>query len=97
MALSLTTGVLRKPGLIFTDMDGDVVAVNVERGEYYGIGGIGARVWDLLENSVTIERIVDTICDEYEVDEETCRSDMLTFVNELMEYDLIVTADAGPI
>ena len=92
MVIALTTAVIRKPDVIFTDMDGDVVAINIDKGEYYGIGGIGSRIWVLLENNITIQGIVDAICSEYEVDEETCTSDTIKFINELMENGMVVSA-----
>ena len=53
---------------------------------------VGARVWELLENKITIGEIVSVICEEYEVDEKTCTTDILSFINEMMESDLIVPA-----
>lgn len=84
----------RNPDLISTDMDGDTLAMSVERGEYFGIGGVGSRVWALLEQPVFIEDVVRTVCAEFEVDEVTCRADLTVFFDDLLAHRLIaVVAD----
>ena len=84
----------RNPDLVATEMDGDIVMMSIERGEYYGIDGVGPRVWELLESPVTTADIVKTVCEEFEVDETTCRADMERFLGELQDYKLVgVTAN----
>ncbi len=80
---------VRNPELIATDMDGDTVMMNIEHGEYYGISGVGSRVWELLEKPVTIEEIVTIICREFDVSQVTCKADMGQFINELEALGLL--------
>ncbi|MBZ0329212.1 PqqD family peptide modification chaperone [Halomonas sp. ANAO-440] len=75
--------------MIAANIDGDVVMMGVDQGQYYGITGVGSRVWELLEEPISIDGITEVICSEYETDPETCRYDMSTFVNDLIEIDLI--------
>jgi len=79
----------RNPDLIATDMDGDMVMMSIERGEYFGIGGVGPRVWDLLSHPVSLADIVAAICVEFEVEETTCEADMRAFVDKLLQHKLI--------
>ena len=80
---------LRSSDLVAADMDGDTVMMSIENGEYYGISGVGSRVWELLENPVTLETIVSTICAEFDVDQQTCQTDMTRFLDELETHDLV--------
>lgn len=79
----------RNPDLIATDMDGDTVMMSIERGEYYGISGVGSRVWELLASPVSMTDIVQTICNEFEVDESTCQADMAHFIEDMQGHGLI--------
>jgi hypothetical protein len=79
----------RKSDLIATDMDGDTVMMSIERGEYYGIGGVGSRVWVLLQQAVSIDQIVTTVCSEFEVEKTQCQNDMQGFVAELLKMGLV--------
>lgn len=89
IALTPTTSIARNPDLISTDMDGDTVMMSIERGEYFGIGGVGSRVWEILAEPKTLAAIIETICAEYEVDPTTCQTDMHKFVGELLKGGLV--------
>ena len=86
------TLIVRDPDMIAAEMDGDLVMMSIERGEYFGIGGVGTRAWELLEEPTTVDRLCAVVCAEFEVDETTCRTDMLGFVSELMDLGLVTTA-----
>lgn len=88
-SLTLTAPVIRKPDLIATDMDGDTVMMCIERGEYYGLGGVGSRVWELLAQPTSIKEITRVICDEYDIEASSCQTDMQAFVEELMRNGLV--------
>ncbi|SDI53668.1 lasso peptide biosynthesis PqqD family chaperone [Pseudomonas panipatensis] len=87
--LSLHSRVQRHPDLVVADMDGEVVMMSIERGCYYGIGGVGPRVWELLERPVTLEALVQRLCAEYQVDEARCRDDLLRFVGGLLDNGIV--------
>ena len=80
---------VRHPDLVAADMDGDLVMMSIENGEYYGVGGVGPRVWELLEQPVTLGQIVATISEEFEVEEHGCYEDMLGFVRQLFDMGLV--------
>jgi hypothetical protein len=83
---------IRRSDLIAADMDGETVMMSVERGEYFGINGIGTKVWALLEKPISIAQITISICSEYEIDAITCQADIETFIKELFDSDLITLA-----
>lgn len=79
----------RDPQLVSTIMDGDTVMMDVERGEYYGLGGVGSRIWELLENPVSVQQLIQTLCAEFEVDEDSCRADLGGFLSALEEKAVV--------
>jgi hypothetical protein len=83
------TVIVRDPDMIAADMDGDLVMMSIERGEYFGIGGVGTLVWELLEQPTTVDRLAAAVCEEFEVDAATCSKDLLGFVNELLTLGLV--------
>lgn len=80
---------IRKSELIATEMDGDLVMMHVESGEYYGISGIGIRVWELLSVPISPAEIVRSICTEFEVDADIARADVQEFLVDLGSRCLI--------
>ena len=87
--LNPDTPLIRDPDLVAADMDGDLVMMSIDNGEYYGVGGVGPRVWELLESPRTIEQITAAIVDEFEVEAETCREDILGFIRQLLDMGLV--------
>lgn len=84
-ALKLT----RNPDLVAARVDEDLVMMSVENGRYFSINSLGGRIWELLEGSVTINEIVKAICEEYDVSEDVCRSDVTAFVKQLSDLGFV--------
>ena len=77
---------------IATDVDGEVVMMSVQQGEYYGLDSVGSRIWELFEQPKTTEQVIDVLTAEYEVDRKTCEQDVIQFVDELMGKGLLIKA-----
>ena len=82
----------RNPDLLAVDMDGDLVMMSIERGNYYGVGGIGPHVWQLLETPRTTAELIDDICQEFEVDQTTALADVEHFLADLVEHGLVTVS-----
>ena len=92
--LTAATLLIRDPDLGAAEMDGDLVMMSVIHGEYYGVGGVGPRIWDLLEQPVSVEQITATICAEFDVEPERCREDMHGFAVQLLDMGLVKPVEA---
>lgn len=93
--LSASTIVARKRGLIESEIDREIVALDIESGVCYGLNGIGSRIWRLLANPLSISQICSTLISEYEVAPDTCERDVVSLIQHLLEEDL-VTTDTSP-
>lgn len=87
--ISSTTLLKRKPDMVGANIDGDIVMMGVDQGQYYGITGVGSRVWELLEEPISIDSITEIICSEYDTEKATCHDDMSKFINDLINIDLV--------
>lgn len=90
--LSINTRLCRHEDLVAANMDGELVMMSIERGEYFGIDGVGPRIWELLADPTTIEQLVAAICAEYDIDETTCQADIIVFVEQLLSNELVCLA-----
>lgn len=73
-------------------MDGDLVMMSIENDEYYGVGGVGPRIWELLESLRTVGQITAAIVDEFEVETDRCREEIVAFVRQLLDLGLLRTS-----
>lgn len=48
------------------------------------INEVGVFLWNLLQNEITEEELVQNLLKEYEVDEETARADVSEFIDVLV-------------
>ncbi len=77
------------------EVGGEAVILHLEQGVYYGLNEVGARVWQLVQEPLTVDQIVDAILAEYDVDRTECLSDVRALVEGLAEHHLVVVTDDG--
>lgn len=85
-----TTILSRREGLMTADMNGSAVMMDIMTGKYYNLGEIGGRIWELLEEPMSMAALVKKLTAEYDVSAEQCRTDILPFLNTLLERGLLV-------
>lgn len=84
---------VRSTDQVSASVDGEEVVLHLETGVYFGLDGVGARVWELLASPRTLPELVDRITEEYAIDGETCGRDLRRFVAELEERGLVEPAE----
>ena len=75
--------------VIAREVGGETVILNVESGNYFGLDPIGARIWDLLAQGLTLAAIGDVILGEYEATRETIEQDLLQLATDLVREKLV--------
>ena len=85
-----TTVLSRRMGLMTADMNGSAVMMDIMSGKYYNLGEVGGRIWELLEEPMTVNALVQKLTAEYDVSAEQCRTDIVPFLNILLDRGLLV-------
>ena len=80
----------RREGLMTADMNGSAVMMDIISGKYYNLGEVGGRIWELLEEPMTVTALVQKLTAEYDVSAEQCREDIVPFLNTLLDRGLLV-------
>jgi hypothetical protein len=89
------TTVLQTGNQVATDLADEVVILNLASGVYYGLEGVGARIWRLIREPVAMEAVVEAILSEYDVDREACRRDVQELLERLAAEGLVEVRNAG--
>lgn len=87
--LSIDSLVVRNPEVIDGEIDGEVVAMNSETGECYGLDLVGSRIWKLMSEAIPVGDVCTKLLAEYEIKRETCERDVLDLLAELHAENLI--------
>lgn len=80
--------------VVFRDLAGEAVLLHVGTGTYFGLDSVGTRMWHLLAEHGSPEKVVETMLTEYTIEEDGLRRDVDRLIGQLMEKGLL-TADAA--
>jgi hypothetical protein len=94
--LVLADRVARNRDTLSAEIDGEVVALDVAKGACYGLDAVGARIWSMIETPRAIGEVCDALTAVYEVDAETCQSDVLDLFTALHTEGLIEIMPPAP-
>jgi hypothetical protein len=86
------TPLVRLEEPLTAQVDGETVMFHPDAGSYYVLGVVGSRVWDLLAQRSSVAEICATLRGEFAIDAETCRSEVLNFVNDMHRKRLVAVA-----
>ena len=90
----MATLYVRSSAPLTADVDNEVVMLDPATSNYFGLEGVGARIWDLCEQPQSVESIVAVLLAEYDVDESTCSTEVASFLVELESANLLT--DGSP-
>jgi hypothetical protein len=77
------------PEVLFQEVSGEMVLLDLASESYFGLDAVGARIWGLLESGATVGETLDTLMQEYEVERETLEADVGELLDRLLEAGLI--------
>lgn len=84
--------IIRCEELLEADVNGEIVALHIDKGQCYGMNSVASRIWQLLAEPTSPEQICATLAQEYEVDPATCRAEVDTLLADLQAEGLIKPA-----
>ncbi|PYR95022.1 MAG: PqqD family protein [Acidobacteria bacterium] len=84
------------PDVVFRDLEGEAVILDLASGRYFGLNAVGTRIWTLLDAGMPIERIVQTLAEEYDADAAQIDRDVKALIENLSSRGLIVRSDELP-
>ena len=70
-------------------LQGEAVILNYRSGVYYGLNPVGARIWELIQESKTVAEVHQDIVAEFDVDSDRCWNDLQRVLAELQQAGLI--------
>jgi hypothetical protein len=75
--------------VIFRELDGEAVVLNLDTGIYFGLDAVGTRIWRLLVERKPLKAVLDSLIDEYEAPPDRLQRDLLAFVERLDDKGLL--------
>jgi hypothetical protein len=95
MSIGLDTILSRNDDILHASVGSEeAVMMSVTAGRYYGLNAVASRIWELLDTPKTIAQLCAQICEEFEVDAQTCEAEVLKFVQDLIDNGVVHEAAA---
>lgn len=79
-----------KENVISTEMEGEMVLMNVTKGDYFSFNEVGSHIWKTLgTETITFGALCQSVMDEYEIDRETCEADVSKLLDEMCKAQIV--------
>ena len=87
--ISIDAAVRIADDAVFRELDGEAVVLNLQSGIYFGLDAVGTRIWQLCQEHGSLRSVWAALRDEFDASPDDLRADLLAFVTELAEKELI--------
>jgi len=92
MSTTLPENVHIGDSVLYQTLQDEVVLLNMENQQYYGLNDTGARMWKLLMEFKNLEKVSERLGSSYDVDPTLLRADFERLVSELLQRGLLKAA-----
>lgn len=87
--ITLETVVSRAVDLPLAQLDDESLALDENAGYYYVFNPTATRVWELIQQPMVVDNVCARLLEEFEVDEATCRREVLDLLRKFGEAKLL--------
>lgn len=88
--INIESSILRNSDIEDSDIDGEKVMMNLDKGQYFIMNPIGSRIWSIIESEIEVKKIINILLEEYEINEKTCEIETFKFLEKLKQAGLVV-------
>lgn len=71
------------------DFDGELVVLDLAKGDYFGLNEIGAKLWAALVDGRSPSEVADELVSSYDVGRDRLLADLIALTSELLTRGLI--------
>jgi hypothetical protein len=89
--MNLETKLAIPPQVMSRLVGDETVLLDLASGFYFGLDGVGKRIWEMLAEGSSLAETASVITAEFEVDEATAQADVIGFANDLVRRGLLET------
>ena len=95
MSTSFTQRLLVPDNVLFRELEGESVILDLDSEQYFGLDEVGTRMWRLITEAASIGAAFDELVAEYDVEAEVLGKDLSELIDTLLDKGLLSIAP-GP-
>lgn len=81
--------------VLFRELESESVILNLDSESYFGLDDVGTRMWLVLTESDSIQAAYEALEDEYDVEPDLLRKDLIELIEKLIENGLVEVVDVS--
>ena len=89
MTVSLSDRVRVPQAVLVSGLQQESVLLNLDSERYFGLDDVGTRMFSVLSSSDSIESAFQVLAEEYEVEPDILKADLLSLADSLIEQGLL--------
>jgi hypothetical protein len=86
----------RRPGMIETEVDGELIGLHVDNGVCYGFNRTATRIWRLIEQPCSLQALCAALAQTYSVGETECAGQVRRLLDEMSAEGLLDLLPSSP-
>lgn len=90
LGIRINSTITRNLDIDATDLEGEVVMMNLDKGQYFMMNQVGSRIWEIIKEPSTVNNIINTLLGEFQVEKHQCKENVVEFLGKLKNADLII-------
>lgn len=91
--ISLPNKVSISNDVLFQEISGECVLLNMASEQYFGLDDVGTHIWQLLIEHGDISKVLTQLKTDYDADEQTLQNDLSKLIEDLLLEGLVKIDD----
>lgn len=75
-------------------LDGEICLFDPENAHYLNLNSTGSAIWELLEEPMELEQLVDKLVARYSIEKNKCLVETKLFIEASLEQGFLIDSDA---
>jgi len=72
-----------------SEVEQEMVVIDLKIQEFYGLNSVASVIWKLIQEPYPVEELQKELMKQYDIAATQCREDLMNFLNDLAEVNLI--------
>lgn len=78
---------------LFSSLGDEGVMMDLENGNYISLNAVGSDIWQMLEQEMTKQELIQKLSASYSVSEEQCEVDLEEFLSEMIKQEMVIISN----
>ena len=87
--LTMDSFVTRSDRLIGNRVDNELVMIDLNSDNYYGLDPIATNIWEQITGPTRVSDLCDKLLEKYAVEKDQCQQDVLIFLEQMSEKGIL--------